>query len=84
MHGTMNIKNHVHSSDIHLLYTGLLFKNQNSAQISYIAFLPCKITTSNCRLSAAPLQTQKQSIVIQGNWYEIDTGIYSQLRMPGY
>jgi len=43
--------------------------NQNSAQRSYIAFVPYRITTSNCCLSAAPLQKQKQSIDIQGIWY---------------
>ena len=38
------------------------FMNQSSAQRSYIAFVAYKITTSNCRLSTAPLQTKKQSI----------------------
>ena len=57
------------------------FGNQNSAQKSYIAFVPYRITASNCRLSATPLQKQKQSIDIQVIWYEIDTGIYYQFRI---
>ena len=57
-----------------------LSENRIRLKRSYIAFVPFKIATQKCRLSAAPLQMQ-QSITVQGNRYESVTRIYSKIRI---